>query len=290
MAAQPINALKLEYLDVGANGALVVDGVDRFPCNGLSGGNIEVAKLAATNVLVTLAGGGAEVSALLNSPAARTTAVNEIVQFVSANELNGVDVDLEPGLWTAPTWSNYLGFLRSLVAQLTPIGDRVEADVQPWLAPTRTGADYAPVAATGATVVVMAYDNEYNSPCAPIAPYAWLRRVVAHAMSEVPSSRLVIGLPAYGYVARGCRSTSQVTTNVAFTRMRHVTRFPSSSTAMAADRDRASGELRWRVGGALYDVVDATALRTKESFVISLGVRAVSVWSLGGEPWFDANP
>ena len=39
-----------------------------------------------------------------------------------------------------------------------------------------------------------------------------------------------------------------------------------------------------------YDYVDATALNAKLQTVENMGVTDVSVWSLGGEPWFTGNP
>ena len=38
--------------------------------------------------------------------------------------------------------------------------------------------------------------------------------------------------------------------------------------------------------GVLYDYVDTTALDAKLQVVEAMGVQDVSVWSLGGEPWF----
>ena len=39
-----------------------------------------------------------------------------------------------------------------------------------------------------------------------------------------------------------------------------------------------------------HDYVDATALDGKLQVVESMGITDVSVWSLGGEPWFTADP
>jgi hypothetical protein len=66
--------------------------------------------------------------------------------------------------------------------------------------------------------------------------------------------------------------------------------FPTTAAAVESLRDPGSGEIRWESGGVLHDYVDAIALDAKLQVVEDLGVTDVSVWSLGGEPWFTGNP
>ena len=66
--------------------------------------------------------------------------------------------------------------------------------------------------------------------------------------------------------------------------------FPRTPAAVESLRDPSSGEIRWQSAGVFYDYTDATALNTKLQTVEDMGVTDVSVWSLGGEPWFTGNP
>jgi hypothetical protein len=66
--------------------------------------------------------------------------------------------------------------------------------------------------------------------------------------------------------------------------------FPRTASAVNALRDPNSGEIRWRSGKTLYDYVDSTALNDKLRVIEEMGVTDVSVWSLGGQPWFNRNP
>ena len=81
-----------------------------------------------------------------------------------------------------------------------------------------------------------------------------------------------------------------ITSNVAYVTLAGDPGFPTTPASVAALRDPASGEIRWSSGGVFYDYVDATALDAKLQEVEDLGVTDVSVWSLGGEPWFTGNP
>ena len=149
---------------------------------------------------------------------------------------------------------------------------------------------YGDVASAGAHVVVMAYDHEFDLPCAPISPYTWLEQVVAYAQSQVPASDLTIGLPSYGYTTQNCRRVSHVTSNVAYVTMQNESGFPTTPAGVESLRDPSSGEIRWESDGAFHDYVDATALNAKLQDVENMGVTDISVWSLGGEPWFTGNP
>ena len=143
---------------------------------------------------------------------------------------------------------------------------------------------------TGAHLTVMAYDDEYAVACAPISSYAWLQQVVTYAQSQVPASDLAVGLPSYGYTTTDCVKVKHVTSNIPYVTMENEPGFPTTSAAVESLRDPNSGEIRWESGGVHYDYVDATALNDKLQTVENLGVTDVSVWSLGGEPWFTGNP
>ena len=100
----------------------------------------------------------------------------------------------------------------------------------------------------------------------------------------------MVGIPSYGYIARSCSSISAVRDNVPYVSMQVQPGFPSSPPDVATHRDPASGEIRWRDGQTQYDYVDAIAMRSKLRLVQGLGVTEVSVWALGGNPWFTGDP
>ena len=169
-------------------------------------------------------------------------------------------------------------------------GRTVEVDLDAFAGTPWDAERYANVAAAGAHLVVMAYDDEYNVACAPITPFGWLRQVTTYAKSQVPLADLTIGIPSYGYSTTTCSQIAHITDNVAYVKMVKKPGFPTTASAASAVRDAKSGELRWVSGGIHYDVVDSTALNDKLAVVEGMGVSDVSVWSLGGQPWFNGNP
>ena len=289
LSSAPIAVLKPEYLTVTNSGRVVTETASSLPCNGYSKANLASVRSAAQQVYVTVSAGTRATKALLK-PAHRAAALSAIAGFVASNGLNGVDLDFEPNRWSATTWGEFTSFVSSLVDNLQTTGRGVEVDLEPFTTTPWDAQRYGAVAAVGAHVVVMAYDHEFDAPCAPISPYTWLEQVVRYAQSQVSASHLTIGLPAYGYITTNCKKVSHVTSNVAYVTMEKLPGFPNTPTAVQSLRDASSGEIRWSSGGVFHDLVDASALNAKLSVVEAMGVTDVSVWSLGGEPWFGGNP
>lgn len=290
LSSDPIALLKPEYLNVSGSGKIRTETAAELPCNGYSPANLAEVRSAASQVYVTVSSGSRPTKSLLANPAKQSAALAGIESFVASNQLNGVDLDFEPNTWTATMWSAYMGFVRNLVNALAPAGRAVEVDLEPFTTTPYDAQRYADVASAGAHLVVMAYDHEFDLPCAPITPYAWLEQVVAYAQSQVAASDLTVGLPAYGYTTPDCKRVKHVTSNVAYVTMQSFPGFPTTTSAVESLRDPGSGEIRWESGGEFYDYVDATALNAKLQTVENMGVTDISVWSLGGEPWFTGNP
>jgi spore germination protein YaaH len=290
LSTSPISVLKPEYLTVGNRGGVSVETAASLPCNGFSPANLAAVRQAAHSVSVTVSAGGAATKAILATASRMQAGVSTITSFVSSYGLNGVDIDFEPNKWSSTMWGSFKTFLSDLVGNLGPAGRSVEVDLFPFTTTPFDATRYGDIAALGAHVVVMAYDHEFDLPCAPISPYSWLTQVVAYAKSQVPIDDLTIGIPAYGYKTTTCTRVAHVTSNVAYVTMDHEPGFPTTPAAVNALRDPNSGEIRWSSGGVFYDYVDSTALNDKLAVVEYMGISDVSVWSLGGEPWFNGNP
>jgi hypothetical protein len=215
-----------------------------------------------------------------------------LTSFTKAIGFTGVDVDFENyWSWTGNDEANYYTFVTELADGLHRAGLKLQVEGPPDIA---TGFDYGRVLAAGADqVVMMVYDDEYQSPagatCLAFSPYDWMTYLVTGALAQIPSSqrnRFVAGLPAEAYAASdSCRT---ITGNLTPQDMRAAPGFTEDPAIVAGRRDPGSGEIRWSSGGTFYDYVDQTALDSKLALVQRLGVTTVSVWALGGgNAWFD---
>jgi hypothetical protein len=146
---------------------------------------------------------GDRASRVLASTAARARLVDRLVVLQARERHVAIELDLEAMPSAAA---------RDLVATVAALRARLPSDVavvvdahaktvdEPgWQGP---GAhDYGALAAAGAIVRVMTYDYSIGPvPPGPTTRAAWIREVVRYARGRgVPSERLEIGLPAYGY-------------------------------------------------------------------------------------------
>ena len=290
LASDPVSLLKPEYLTVKGSGKVAIETAAELPCNGFSPAHLAEVRAAAQQVYVTVSAGSRATKSLFANTSKVRTALATIESFVGTNGLNGVDLDFEPSDWSTAMWSSYMSFVGELVGVLNPEGRGVEVDLEPFTTTPWDAERYGNVASSGAHLVVMAYDHEYDVASTPITPYTWLQQVVAYAQSQVPNSDLTVGLPSYGYTTTTCARVKHVTSNVAYVTMQNEPGFPKTPTAVEGLRDPSSGEIRWKSNGAFYDYTDATALNAKLHTVENAGVTDVSVWSLGGEPCVHREP
>lgn len=287
---QSLAAVKPQYLRVTPHGKVSVITAQKMPCNGFRPSSVGKLEVTARHVIVTVAAGPPGVGALLATSASRAAAQRAIVNFVVSNGFDGAELNFEPAGWSGQTWSSYMTFVAGLAQTLHRTGKELEVDMAGWTSTPPDAERYVDPVLAGARLVVMAFDHQYVQPCSPIAPYSWMRRVVAYVRSQVPLSDVTVGIPSYGYRAKSCTSASAVRDNIPYVTMRQEPGFPTTAAEVASHRDPSSGEIRWKSGQTQYDFVDATDLRSKLRLLQNLGVGEVAVWSLGGNPWFTGNP
>lgn len=146
---------------------------------------------------------GAVAATVLATPASRETHASAIAQLAITNAFDGIDIDYE----RVPTTSraNFTAFLGTLGQKLHAANKKLSVTVYAktsdranWNGP---GAEDWPAIGTIAdSVKIMAYDyHESSSGAGAITPLDWLDQVATYAESVLPRSKIMIGLPWYGY-------------------------------------------------------------------------------------------
>jgi spore germination protein YaaH len=141
---------------------------------------------------------------VLDGDASRMHLLELIMDAAMRGGFRDVELDLE----SMPTSAGpkYTKLAKDAVARVLKRGGEVVVDVHPktidtpnWDGP---GAhEYAALAASGAVVRLMTYDMSIGPvPPGPSTRATWARDVVKYAKKKgVPSDKLELGLPAYGY-------------------------------------------------------------------------------------------
>lgn len=128
-------------------------------------------------------------------------------------------------------------------------------------------------------LLIMLYDQHWaTSPPGAIAEPLWVRRTLAMRVAESGASRMVAGLPLYGYQWRANAPATAISYDDA--------RRLAAEAGVALDRDPATSTLRaTRAGPDGWDlwVSDAVLLDALRREVSALGVRRVAYWRLGLE-------
>ena len=149
-------------------------------------------------------------AAILADPNLRSLHVRTVVDFVVSGGFAGVDLDYENfafndgrDTWAAtrPNWVAFLTELsvalhaqaKSLTVSVPPVYDGERTDVSGYWV-----YDYAAMGSLVDHVRVMAYDFSTSEP-GPIAPLEWVTSVAKAVKDLVPTYKILLGVPVYGY-------------------------------------------------------------------------------------------
>jgi spore germination protein YaaH len=145
---------------------------------------------------------------LLANPNSRTNIVQTIKALVIKYNYDGIDLDFETfytqdgrSSWPAlkPNW---IAFIKELSTALHDQGKLLSVTTPPDFAPEtkRAGNSVYSWAEIGPLIDrlrIMAYDFSTTSP-GPIGPLPWSEDAVKYAVTQMPASKVYLGIPGYG--------------------------------------------------------------------------------------------
>ena len=140
---------------------------------------------------------------VLTDSAVQDRLVDQVQQTLRRRGYAGLDVDFEflPGQLAAA----YAAFLDRLRRRLQPQGRFLWAALAPKTSAGQPGLlyeghDYAAVAAATDAVLLMTYEWGYTyGPPMAVAPLPNVRAVLDYAVTTIPSEKIFLGIPNYGY-------------------------------------------------------------------------------------------
>ena len=231
----------------------------------------------------------------------KTTAINNIVSYVSSNNFDGAEIDFEyTGTSGAPSASQLTSFVSSLATSLHAANSNyiLIVSVPPhthWLASLY---GYTGIAAAVNYMQVMTYDETgpgwscpgYNNSVdpGPVAGYDWMNDELAYQINTlgISSNKILSGLPSYGQnYSTGEQVywknfSSTVSSHSGATIHRGLygdttTPWASWGTITYGTDSSASNPVLW------YD--DATSITAKAALVNTYNLAGTSVWAIGYE-------
>lgn len=140
---------------------------------------------------------------LLSSEAAKEMLIEEIATTLTRKRYAGVEVDFE--YVPAEVADEYVQFVRDLRERLAPNGYETLVSLSPKTSADQPGLlyeghDYAGMGEAADKTFLMTYEWGYTyGPPMAVSPVDKVRRVLEYGVEEIPSEKIVMGVPNYGY-------------------------------------------------------------------------------------------
>jgi len=223
---------------------------------------------------------------VLNNGDIQDALVGNVLDTLRKKDYQGLDVDFE---YVFPQdGPAYTAFVARLRRALAPLGLPVIVALAPKTSAAQRGLlyeahDYAALAAAADRVFLMTYEwgYAYSEPMA-VAPLPNVRAVVEYALTEMPASKIWLGIPNYGYswplptqpgVTRAVSVSNQHALELART---YGAEIQYDQTAQSPwfrywDEDRREHEVWFE---------DARSIRAKLGLVRDFGLSGVGYWNL----------
>lgn len=212
--------------------------------------------------------------------------VNEVIQTVLQRGYAGVDVDFEylPG----PLAAAYAAFLARLRRLLNAQGRFLWTALAPKTSAIQRGLlyeghDYAAIGAASDGVLLMTYEWGYTyGPPMAVAPLPNVRAVLDYAVTEIPSEKIFLGIPNYGYdwplpFVQGTTRAQSISNQ------RAIELAIQHNIAIQYDETAQSPFFHYTdAAGAVHEVwfEDARSLSAKLKLIAEYGFRGVGFWNL----------
>lgn len=140
---------------------------------------------------------------LLGDVTFQETLIENIITIMNQKGYEALDVDFEyiPGTYR----DAYVEFLTRLRERLLVFGYPFSVAVPPKVSADQRGLlyegiDYRGIGQVADTVFLMTYEWGYKyGPPLAVAPISSVRRVLDYAVSEIPASKIIMGIPNYAY-------------------------------------------------------------------------------------------
>ncbi len=140
---------------------------------------------------------------LVNSRSARYMLISELIAILGEKGYGGVDIDFEYIM--AEDRDLFTDFVAQVTDALNPYGYEVSVALAPKISADQPGLlyqgkDYGGLGAAANSVLLMTYEwgYRYSEPMA-VAPINKVRQVVEYAVTEIPTYKIDLGIPNYGY-------------------------------------------------------------------------------------------
>ena len=222
---------------------------------------------------------------ILTNEEVQSTLIENIMTTLSEKNYYGLDVDFE---YIYPeNKEDYNNFLRRITQRLHDEGYIVTTAVAPKISADQQGLlyeshDYAVHGTVVDHVILMTYEWGYTfGPPLAVAPLNQVRRVIDYAVTAIPSEKIFMGIPNYGYdwtLPYTAGTAARTVTNTGAVDLAN-----RSGVSIQYDYQAQAPYFRYYDTNGAQHIVwfeDARSIRAKLGLVYVYGLGGVSYWTI----------
>jgi spore germination protein len=140
---------------------------------------------------------------ILTDQQVQSTMIQNVIRTLQEKNYFGLDIDFE---YIFPQdREEYNNFLKRITDTLRPMGYTISTAVAPKISSDQRGLlyeahDYAAHGRLVDHVIIMTYEWGYlRGPAQAVAPLDKVEQVIQYAVTQIPSRKILMGMPNYGY-------------------------------------------------------------------------------------------
>ena len=225
------------------------------------------------------------ITSVVNDQEAKENLLTNLLAVVQEKNFRGVDIDFE---YIRPEdripFADFVADVRNL---LSPYGYHVSVALAPKTSDTQAGLlyegkDYRLLGEAADSVLLMTYEWGYTyGPPMAVAPVNKVRQVVEYAVTRIPSAKIDLGIPNYGYdwTLPFIQGTSRATT---VSNQGAVQIAIEAGVPIEFDEVAMSPFFRYEKNGQQHEVwfEDVRSYREKFSLLPAYGLRGMGYWQI----------
>lgn len=225
------------------------------------------------------------ISEITHNMTAQQTLIDEMLLLMEEKGFAGIDLDFEYIL--PEDRIPYAEFVANVRAQAAPKGYPVSVALAPKTSANQRGLlyegkDYKLLGAAADSVLLMTYEWGYTyGPPMAVAPINKVREVVEYAVTEIPTEKIDLGIPNYGYdwtlpFVQGV-SKARTISNVEAVQLAI-----ENDAVIQFDQTAMSPYFRYEKDGVQHEVwfEDVRSMKEKFQLITDYGLRGMGYWQI----------
>lgn len=232
------------------------------------------------------------IHSVVNSEEYKNNLIRNLLKVMEEKGYQGVDIDFEYIL--AEDRDAFTAFVQDVTAAMRGNGYRTSVALAPKTSSEQKGLlyegkDYRALGEAADHVLLMTYEWGYTyGPPMAVAPLNQVRRVVEYALTQIPTEKIDLGIPNYGYdwplpYVRGTTRAATIN-NVQAVRIA-----VENGAEIRFDDVAESPYFTYTENGVEHEVwfEDVRSLLAKFELIKEYGLRGCGYWQI--MQWFRAN-